>query len=204
MLSRDFLFDARRRRFTDAVGRACHEFGSGALTTTVICRLARASRATLYELFTGVDECIDLAVRDAHDRLFASMAEDDPELPWLPRAAVALRSLFESIAADPLMAELYLVHSFAMPSSARGEGPWRGAAELERLLAGGRREARDQGREPPASAEEFWAQSTLSLASNAVLRGQTDALPERARPLALLIGGSFLGADQAARLPADT
>ena len=176
-----------------AVAEICHEFGTQALTTHTICKLARISRATFYKLFTSVDECLSSAVEDAYRRLFAPLVAAGLKDPWLERTEAALRVLFERFAAEPLFAELYLVHSFRLSSESTGVGPWRGAADLERLLAAGREEALLGGLEPAETAEEYWASATLAIATKAILSGEADKLPEQAAQLARLIRQSYLG-----------
>jgi AcrR family transcriptional regulator len=176
-----------------AVAEICHEFGTRALTANTICTLARVSRATFYKLFTSVDECLSFAVEDAYTRLFVPLVDAGLAYPWLKRTEVALRVLFEQFAAEPLSAELYLVHSFRLSAEPSGIGPWRGAADLERLLAAGREEAILGGGEPAGTAEEYWASATLAIATKAILNREADRLPEQAPQLTRLIGESYLG-----------
>lgn len=199
LLAREFALEFRRRKLVVAVAEICHEFGARTLTATTICNLARTSRATFYELFSSVDECLSSAVDDAYAILFAPLADVDPGLPWLKRTEVSLGALFEGFAAEPVLAELYLVHSFRLSAGQSGIGPWRGVADLERLFSAGREEAPFADRDLAATAEEFWASATLAVAARAILDGEADTLSEQAPPLTRLIGECYLGSPRHAR-----
>jgi AcrR family transcriptional regulator len=192
MISRDFVTAHRRRRFVLAAAEVAGDFGRAAITTTILCQVAHTSRNTFYETFGSVDDCLRCGAGEAYEEIFAPVRAVDPEGEWICEVERAIVGLYKAVAAEPLLAELFFVHSFALGDGGEA-GCERGIAAVVNLLAPGRPLAEALGRRPPPLAEELVARTILALAAQKVGQGAAAELPSEAAPMAQLVAGAFLG-----------
>jgi AcrR family transcriptional regulator len=115
----------QRRRILRAVGELVGERGYGDVTVELIVKRAHVSFKTFYKHFASKEDCF-IALFDSvslstettiRERLAAEPA------PWSELVVLALRTLFELIAAEPLIARAVIVGSptVSAPISARYE-----------------------------------------------------------------------------------
>jgi AcrR family transcriptional regulator len=198
-ISREFVFLHRRRRFALAAAEVVHEFGIHGVTVGILVQLAGTARNSFYDVFGSANDCLAFAVADAHERLFEPVRAARGEGEWLVEVEAAIAGFYREVAADPLAAELFLIHSFGVGLGPEDVSFETGAADLERSLGGGRAAAAAGSGPPvPRLAEEYWGRVVLAGAEGALRRQDLAALPGLATELALLIGSSFLGAEVAA------
>jgi AcrR family transcriptional regulator len=199
-LSREFLEASRRRRFARAVAEIVHESGVHAVTVTRICRAARSARNTFYDHFRGVNDCLRYAVGEAFEHLFAPVreagAQDDG---WLLEVERAIMAFYAGVVAEPLLAELLLVHSFAVQMDDDDRDFDAGVAAMMTLLARGREE--DPARaEPVPLTEDYLARVIISLAVLKLRQGKGETLPSHGREMTALVGNAYLGIEQTMRI----
>ncbi len=197
-ISRDFLERERRRRFVAVAAEIAHEVGLGGVTASLICRRARSAKNTFYELFDSAADCLRFGVDEAAELLFAPVREQSGEGDWLAEVEAAIAGLYEAAAAEPLLAELLLVHSFGVELGPEDRGYDAGVTELSALLERGRAVAAERGLpEPNPLAEEYLARVVVSLAALKVRQGEADSLPGEVHEMATLVATGYLGAEAA-------
>lgn len=169
-ISREFIENHRRRRCVEAAAELLHEFGRPGLTSTNIVRLAGTARSSFYEVFTGVEDCLTYAIDLAQTELFASLERQGGEGDWRAEVHEAIDGFYGAVTADPLLAELFLVHSPASRTADGREAAWSGGERFAALLRRGRGEAEARGRpSPPALTDEYVSRAIVSLAARRVL-----------------------------------
>ncbi len=199
-LPREFLEASRRRRFAGAVAEIVHETGVHAVTVTRICRTARSARSTFYDLFENINDCLRYAVGEGFEHLFAPVREvGEQDDDWLLGVERAITGFYAAVAADPLLAELFLIHSFAVQMDDEGRDFDAGVAAMVTLLAGGREESPAES-EPVPLTEDYLARVIISLAVLKLRQGEGETLPSQGREMTLLVGNAYLGIEQAARI----
>jgi AcrR family transcriptional regulator len=205
-ISREYLDDVRRRRYVDAVAELLHEFGRHGLTVTNIVRLAKTARNSFYEVFSGSEDCVGYGVGVAVEEIFASLKYQHGEGEWLAEVHEAIGGFYAAVAANPILAELFLVHAASARSEHGRAAARAGGERFLPLLRRGRVEAEERGRPSlPATAEEYLSLAIVSLPAQRVRRPEVEDLPAEARAVARLVGGFYLGpegADQILGSPA--
>jgi AcrR family transcriptional regulator len=196
-LSRAFIEMHRRRRYVDATAEILHEFGRAGATTTNVIQLAGGARNSFYELFRNVDDCIAYGVGLAETELFGHLADLTGADDWLAEVEQAIAGLYEAVAAQPVLAELFLVHPLVLDTDVGHSAFESGGERFVPLLGRGRAAAEDAGRRPPsARVEECLSRSIVALAAARVRSGSA-TLPAASRPTALLVASAYLGEDVA-------
>ncbi len=201
LLSREFVATNRRRTFALAAAQVARESGVHGVTVTKLCRQAHAARNTFYDLFANVDDCLRHGIREGFDQLFAPVrrASDEREGEWLLGVERAIGGLYEAVAGPPDLAELFLVHSFGVPCGAGDPQYETGIVAVERLLVQGR-EQDATASEPMPLAETYLARVIISMATLKLHQGEAQALPAQTREMTLLVGTTYLGIEQTARI----
>jgi AcrR family transcriptional regulator len=200
-ISREYLEEHRRRRYVDAVAELLHEFGHEGPTVSNIVRMAGTARNSFYEVFSGAQDCIAYGIGVAADRLLEGLGESDDEGDWPAEVEEAIVGFYGVVAAEPILAELFLIHAPASRVEHGREAARRGAEAFAHLFDRGREEAERRGlRPPPPSAAEFFALAALSLATRRVRGPEVATLPAEARPTAALVVGAYLGPEAADEL----
>jgi AcrR family transcriptional regulator len=199
-LPREFLEASRRRRFACAVAEIVHESGVHAVTVTRICRTARSARNTFYDHFENVNDCLRYAVGEGFDHLFAPVREvGEQDDDWLLGVERAITGFYAAAAADPLLAELLLIHSFAVQMDDDDRDFDAGVAAMVTLLARGRGKSPAKG-EPVPLTEDYLARVIISLAVMKLRQGEGETLPSHGREMTVLVGNAYLGIEQTARI----
>jgi AcrR family transcriptional regulator len=200
-ISREFVEQFRRRRFVDASAELLHEFGREGATVTNIVRLAGTARNSFYDVFRSAEDCIAYGIGLGAGELFATLGAQDGGGEWLGEVRDAVAGFYGAVAAEPLLAELFLIHS-ATSRVDHGRAAARvGVERFSGLLARGRAEAQARGRRPlPTSTEEYFSRAIVSLAARRIWEGGVEELPAESRGVTALVGGFFLGPDAAERI----
>jgi AcrR family transcriptional regulator len=193
-ISREYIERYRRRRYVDAAAELLHEFGRDGPTVTNIVRLAGTARNSFYEVFRSGEDCIGYGIGVAVEELFATLAAQDGEGEWLEELHEAIAGFYAAVAAEPILAELFLVHSAASRVDHGRAAARAGGERFAELLGRGRAEAeRRRGHPLPASTEEYFSAAIVSRALRRVRDAEVGSLPDESRPMAALIGGFYLG-----------
>jgi AcrR family transcriptional regulator len=193
-ISREFVEDHRRRRYVEAAAEILHEFGREGLSVTAVVRLARTARNTFYETFSGVEDCIGYGVGLGEAEVFAGLEELSGEGDWLAELDGGIAGFFERVAAQPLLAELFLVHSGGSRTDARRTAFLTGPDRFVPLLRHGRAEAESLGRRPPSPlVDEYLSRSIVSLAARRVQASAAERLPGESRSMTRLAAEFYTG-----------
>jgi AcrR family transcriptional regulator len=200
-ISREFLDDYRRRRYVDAVAEVLHEFGRAGATTTNVVRLAGTARNSFYEVFSSVEDCIAYGIGVAVGELFRALEGQDGEGDWAAEVEEAIAGFYRVVAAEPVLAELFLIHAAASRVEHGREAARRGNEALVALFGRGAAEAEIRGRRPlPDPAAEFFSLAVISPAARRVRGPEVATLLSEARPMAALVVGAYLGPEAADEL----
>lgn len=173
LISRHVLEGFRRERIYLAVAELAHEGGAGALTMAAIVKRGRMSRNTFYDLFADKRECLDLACEFARDCLVTPLREAGPDSGAMnERLERAIAALVAAVSAQPVVAELCLVHAPSVSPLGRELGV---DAVVEALIA-----ALKQGGDAPDGGspglEEFVAATIVSIVATRARRGEAAEL----------------------------
>jgi AcrR family transcriptional regulator len=175
MLPQKFIDASKRERCAVAVCEIVHERGVEGMKTEELVRRARIARNTFYEIFDGRAGCLDFARRRALEVVLAPIeAAVRREKSYSTRIRGAIDGLLEAAVAEPLRAELCLIHS-----------------------TGGRRDEAEGGRQAVVDVltEAFGADTVAELSAHAVvtavsgklLRGEVVAIAEMRAELVNLV-----------------
>jgi AcrR family transcriptional regulator len=193
-ISNGFLEEHRRRRCVEATAEILHEFGRGGLSVTAVVGLARTARNTFYELFTSIDDCIDYSIGLAGAELFAGLEELDGEAEWRAELAAGIGGFFERVAAQPLLAGLYLIHSSGWRTDAARVASLTAGERFVPLLSRGRDEAEALGRRVPSPlVDECLSRTITSLAARRILDSEAERLPGESSEIANLAAEYYTG-----------
>lgn len=200
-ISREFIEAHRRRRYVDATAEILHEFGRGGTTTTSVIELAGGARASFYEVFGSLEDCIDHGIALADAELFGGLGRPGGEDGWLAQVHSAITAFYEAVASRPLLAELFLIHSAASRTDIGREASQAGGGRFAALIARGGAEAEERGHPPPpAFLAEGLSRSVVALAAARVRGPEAGSLPAEASSMTALVGGFYLGPEGAAEV----
>jgi AcrR family transcriptional regulator len=203
-LSPAFVEEHQRRRALPAVAELAHELGIEEITVSDLCGAARMGRSHFYELFGSREGCLEYAFSKAFEAIFGAtnaveLAADEA---WLAGIDAGIGALFETIAKEPLLAELCLIHASGSTVSA-GYNFEAGVDVLLRLVSGGREAARVRGAsaapDPGPLIEEYLAGSLASLARLRLMQEKATELPEHRGEMVLLVASVFFGPQEGRR-----
>jgi len=118
LLDPSFVAGHRRRRYEKAVAEGCVEYGLRRTTVSDIVARAHTSRNAFYEQFGNREEVFASAFARGLEEIFAAVergcaAAAAPE----QRLEAGLGALLEWVAAEPGIAWVCLVESFALPAT---------------------------------------------------------------------------------------
>jgi AcrR family transcriptional regulator len=162
-----------------------------------VIEVAGVSRKTFYQHFEGKEECFLTTYDALFAHLFARMSdcfESPPGAPWAERAAAALRTLLEQLAANPRGARFAIVEVLAAGPRAlsRRDATLR---QLSGFLESGRAET---AIELPGITALSLAGGIDELLHSEILHGAAARLPTRLPDLVFWISLPFLGPERAA------
>ncbi len=192
----------QRRRILRATAELVAKRGYNDVTVELIVKRARVSYKTFYNHFAGKPdafrELFDTATAAVESQVRIALA--DPR-PWPEQVAVALRTFFGLIAADPLIARACIVEApTAGPEIfARYDQATRAFAPL--LRRG--RECSPPEVTLPATLEDTVSGSVLWFAYQRLSLGESELIPELLPEAIELVLRPYLGPAEAARI-ADT
>jgi len=201
MPSSGWIEAERRASFIRTAAALARDLGPRDVEASEICRLTGSAEPLFYELFDSARDCLRQGIEEAHARLLAPILAADGGSDWLPETAWALAGFYAAIVADPLPAELALVHAYGVDRGRAVGSIDADVAELSRLFGHGRTEAARLGcAQPPPVTEQFLSHMVLGTAGENLRRGSFDRLTEQAPTVAFLIGSAYLGTEETARV----
>jgi AcrR family transcriptional regulator len=193
-ISREFIEEHRRRRYVEATAEILHEFGRDGLSVSAVVRLARTARNSFYETFAGIEDCVGYGIDMGEAEAFAGLEQLDGEGDWHAELDQGIAGFFERVAAQPLLAELFLVHSGGSRTDAGLAAFLSGPDRFVPLLRRGRDEAEKLGhRAPSPLAEEFLSRSIVSLAARRVQASEIERLPKESDSMTRLVAEFYTG-----------
>jgi AcrR family transcriptional regulator len=197
-ISREFLEQHRRRRYVDAAAELLHEFGRPGASVTNIVRLAGTARNSFYEVFAGGEDCIAYGIGLAGRTLFAELEAQGGDGQWPTEVLAAVSGFYRAAAADPLLAELFLIHSAASRVEAGRAAAQSGGERFAGLLGRGQGAIEvDDGRSPSPVVDEYFSRVIVALAARRIRGGAVADLPAEAGPTAALAVGFYRGPKEA-------
>lgn len=168
-------------------------------TTELIVRRAKVGYSTFYKLF-GDKEGVLVALFDQaaeQGRDVVARAYRETPGTWAQRVAVAVKVLFEQIAANPTVARVCLVEALTAGPvmAARYE---QALSSFEPLLSPGR-ELNSRGPELPQSLEKTLAGGVLWLAYQRLILGEAEKLLELLPEAVEFVLSPYVGEAEAVR-----
>lgn len=179
-LSREAVVQSQRERLLLGGAHAFGEKGYAAASVGDILRRAGVSRATFYQLFSDKHECFLAASQQASETITAWIVDDLAEhaagAPAGPIETIdrLLRVYLESLAANPVLARVFLVEVYA----AGPEAVAQRLAALEGFAAVLASIVGDPDDPETRQLAAVLVAAVSSLATNLVATGQAERLPE--------------------------
>jgi AcrR family transcriptional regulator len=162
----------QRRRILRAIGELVAERGYPDVTVEQIVKRAHVSYKTFYKHYRSKADCFvalfDVAFASTEGKIRRRLSA---ERSWPGQVALALRVLFEEIAAEPLISRAVIVETPMVGAEATARYERAFEAFVPLLRAG--RELNPWGREMPVTVEEtlmgavFWSAYVRLLADEA-------------------------------------
>jgi AcrR family transcriptional regulator len=200
-ISREYLEAHRRRRYVDAVAELLHEFGREGASVSNIVRMAGTARNSFYEVFAGGEDCIAYGIGVAVGELFEVVDGQDGAGEWAAEVEDAIAGFYRVVAADPILAELFLIHAAASRVEDGRAATLAGAERFAALFSRGRAEAEQRGlRVPPLLADEYFSRAVVAVAAQRVREPEVAELPDQSRGIAMAVVGFYLGSEAADHL----
>lgn len=188
----------QRRRILEATADLVAEHGYQGATIETIVRQAKVGYATFYKNFDDKEGCflalLDGAAGRAEKRMWEAA---EAEEAWPEAVAAAVRTLFELIVAEPVLARVCLVESLtAGPKAvARYEAALRSAVPM--LVPG--RQLKPRKAELPATLEDTLAGGVLWIAYQRLIVGEADRLPQLLPEALEFVLSPYMGEEEAVR-----
>ena len=201
-LTRETVAAEQRRRVRRATGELVAKRGYSGVSVELITKRARVSFKTFYKHYSNKEEAFadlfDTAVAATEAQVRAALETSAVE--WPEQVAIAMRTFFEAILAEPLIARALLV-----------EGPTAGPAILARydqiakafvpiLLRG--RDHNPAAEQLPETLEETLAGAVLWSAYQRLNFSETDRILELIPENIQLVLRPYIGESEASRVAA--
>jgi AcrR family transcriptional regulator len=190
----------QRRRILRAIGELVAERGYAEVTVEQIVKRAHVSFKTFYKHHRSKEECF-IAFFDA---TFANAEKtirerlDAESRPWSEQVVLALRTLFEEIAAEPVISRALVVET-PMVGPAVHERYEAAMTALAPLFRAGR-ELHPRGAELPATIEETLAGAVFWTIYQRLVVDEADQLEAHLPVLLELILRTYLDPGEASRI----
>ncbi len=185
--SRESL-SARRRRFARAAAEVARGSGLGGITVAAVAEAAGTEPDAFDETFPDLDHCLRFGVLDGFEQLTAPLRVL-PDGDWRERLDSAIRGYYAAIAAEPLLAELYLLHSYRLRLRPGDPGPHASVLAFAPLLEAAGVES---GQERlPSGIEDFLGWAIVAAATRAVRCGRAEELPAQSAEVAAFVAIFF-------------
>ncbi len=197
-LTRDTVAADQRQRILRAATELFAKRGYHGATVALIIKRARVGYATFYKNFDDKEGCflalLDGAAGRAEKRMWEAA---EAEEAWPEAVAAAVRTLFELIVAEPVLARVCLVESLtAGPKAvARYEAALRSAVPM--LVPG--RQLKPRKAELPATLEDTLAGGVLWIAYQRLIVGEADRLPQLLPEALEFVLSPYMGEEEAVR-----
>jgi AcrR family transcriptional regulator len=190
----------QQRRILRAVGELVGERGYGDVTVELIVKRAHVSFKTFYKHYPGKEECLLALCQRAYDTSEATIRERLAAEPasWSEQVVLVLTSLFELIAAEPLIARAVVVGSPTAGPALRERYDEATRALVPLFRAG--REFNPRGDELPETIEETLAGSVLWSAYQRLIVDEAERLPASLPVLLELVLRTYLPQAEASRI----
>ncbi|HEX5763855.1 MAG TPA: TetR/AcrR family transcriptional regulator [Solirubrobacterales bacterium] len=167
----------QRERLVEAAVRVVAEKGYGATTIGDLTREASISRTTFYELFDDKEACFLAAFDSVVELLMRRIVRAyEAEEHWPERARAGLEALLETLADEPALARLAMVHVGSVGPAAQR----RHRVAMQRLtpLFDEGRDFAPSGHRLPANTSRMAVGGLTGLISDELLAGRTPQLLE--------------------------
>jgi AcrR family transcriptional regulator len=190
----------QRRRILRAIGELVAERGYADVTVEQIVKRAHVSYKTFYKHHRSKAECF----ADLFDTAFASTEKKIRErlaagrLPWSQQVILALRTLFEAIAAEPVISRAVIVET-PMVGPEVLERYQRASAALAPLFRAGR-ELNPRGAELPSTLEETLSGAVFWSAYQYLIVDEAGELAPYLPVVLELVLRTYLGPAEASRI----
>jgi AcrR family transcriptional regulator len=199
-VTRDSAHRDQRRRLLRAIGEVVAERGYSDVTVEQIAKRAHVSFNTFYKHYRSKQECfedlLEAALADAERKVGEALAA--PGLSWPEEVVAALRTLVETIVAEPAMARAVIVEAPTVGDrmTSRYE---RATEDFAELLRAGRAESR-RGAELPETIEVTLAGAVFWSAYERLVVGEAETLTDYLPVLTEMILRAYLGPAEASRI----
>jgi AcrR family transcriptional regulator len=192
--------EEQRRRILLATGELVAKRGYEAVTIALIVKRAHVSYKTFYNHFANKEECFlelfDRTVEVIRERIDATLAES-PEASWPEQVAIAIRTLFETFLAEPLIARAVVVEAPTV-----GPAITRRYQEAMNMLAPLLQRGREQSPEAaglPPTLEVTLAGGVIWSAYQRLIVGEIDRIATLLPESIEFVLRPYVGRDEAAR-----
>jgi AcrR family transcriptional regulator len=190
----------QRRRILRAIGELVAERGYSDVTVEQIVKRAHVSYKTFYKHYRSKEECFAAlfeATFAATEKTIRERLAAGPQV-WPDRVVLALRVLFEQIAAEPVISRAVIVETPTV-GPAVAESYERAIKALVPLFKAGR-ELNPRGAELPSTIEDALAGAVFWSAYQRLVVGESDQLDAYLPVLLELVLRTYLGPDEASRI----
>jgi AcrR family transcriptional regulator len=123
------------------------------IPTTTVVSVAGGSRGSFYQTFSGIEDClaVGIGIGIAEAELFGALENLPGDGEWPVELLAAITGLYEAVAAEPLLTELFLIHAARSRSEAGRAAFLSGGERFVDLLRRGRVLADARGVGPPGA-----------------------------------------------------
>jgi AcrR family transcriptional regulator len=201
-LNRETVADRQRRRIRRATGELVAKRGYSGVSVELIIKRAQVGYRTFYKHYANKEaafaDLFDTTVADTEARVREAMASAGGS--WPDQVAVAIRTFFEAIAAEPLIARACLVEG-----SAAGPAILARYEDIAKAFVPILREGRTyspESRALPATMEDTLAGALLWSAYQRLAYSDTERIAELIPENVELLLRPYLGKAEAARIAA--
>jgi AcrR family transcriptional regulator len=175
---------ARRRRFARAAAEVARGSGLGGITVAAVAEAAGTGPDAFDETFPDLDHCLRFGVRDGFEQLTAPLRRLEGE-DWRERLEAAIGAYYAAVAADPLLVELYLLHSYRVRLRPGDPGLHESVLAFAPLLEAAGAESGQENL--PPGVEEFLGWAIVAAAVGEVRAGRAAELPAQSAEVAAYV-----------------
>ena len=200
-LTRESVGDAQRRRIRRATGELVAKRGYADVSVELIIKRAKVSYKTFYKHYANKEEAFadlfDHTVAATEAQVAAALAET--ELPWPEQVALAMRSFFEAIVAEPLIARA-LPRRGRRPPGRRSSPATRRSQEPSSRSSSRGASTAPRPRRCPQTLEDTLAGAVLWAAYQRLNLSEIDRIAELVPENVELVLRPYVGDVEAARV----
>jgi AcrR family transcriptional regulator len=201
---RETVADAQRRRIRRATGELIAKRGYGGVSIELIVKRARVSFKTFYKLYGNKEEAFadlfDTTTAATADRVREALATS--ECPWPEQVSLALRTFFEAVLAEPLIARACLVEGPTAGPEILGRYEQVAKAFVPIFIEG--RKYNPEAEALPKTLEDTLAGAVLWSVYQRLTLSETDRIAELIPENVELVLRPYIGEAEAARVAAQS